>query len=429
MQQLNKAGFAVFDDITVTSFLSNKEVLIEEWETRGGYRTIKEIISLINTENIDSYYDALIKSNMILRLYDEGFPVERDYDTLRLMTAEELYDYYDYKLNNIVVGKIEKMKPVDLSTGYEEFIENWDQGRSVGYKIGFPVLNYMLAGVHKKNLLLHLGHIGRGKTTTAILMYILPVIESGENVCIIANEQEEDEWRQMILATVLSNKVNYFKMNRQKLTFGKFTEDDKVNLKKASDWLHNCKGKIEFINLNDYQIDNAQKIIRKYGKLGFGLFVFDTLKPVDDASDRAWAEFSEVAKKLFQLAKSEDVAIIATAQLSAESMSRRHLDLSCTGKSRSIAETAAQVVMFRALTVEEKLKYKPYSYKRDENGKATSVKLTYELDPEKDYIVVFIPKNRFGAVTPQIIYERNMSFNTMHEIGRINIPFDGFKAR
>lgn len=218
-------------------------------------------------------------------------------------------------------------------------------------------------------------------------------------------------------------------MNRQKLTFGKFTEDDKVNLKKASDWLHNCKGKIEFINLNDYQIDNAQKIIRKYGKLGFGLFVFDTLKPVDDASDRAWAEFSEVAKKLFQLAKSEDVAIIATAQLSAESMSRRHLDLSCTGKSRSIAETAAQVVMFRALTVEEKLKYKPYSYKRDENGKATSVKLTYELDPEKDYIVVFIPKNRFGAVTPQIIYERNMSFNTMHEIGRINIPFDGFKAR
>lgn len=123
MQQLNKAGFAVFDDITVTSFLSNKEVLIEEWETRGGYRTIKEIISLINTENIDSYYDALIKSNMILRLYDEGFPVERDYDTLRLMTAEELYDYYDYKLNNIVIGKIEKMKPVDLSTGYEEFIE------------------------------------------------------------------------------------------------------------------------------------------------------------------------------------------------------------------------------------------------------------------------------------------------------------------
>ena len=56
------------------------------------------------------------------------------------------------------------------------------------------------------------------------------------------------------------------------------------------------------------------------------------------------------------LAKKENVAIIATAQLSAESMSRRYLDLSCVGKSRAIAETATQVVMFRTLSEDEKEK-------------------------------------------------------------------------
>ena len=64
-----------------------------------------------------------------------------------------------------------------------------------------------MAGVHKKNLLLHLAHIGNGKTTTAILFYILPVLESGENVCIIGNEQSVDEFRQMILASVLFKDV------------------------------------------------------------------------------------------------------------------------------------------------------------------------------------------------------------------------------
>ena len=48
------------------------------------------------------------------------------------------------------------------------------------------------------------------------------------------------------------------------------------------------------------------------------------------------------------------------------------------------------------------------------------------LDPDKDYVVLFTPKNRFGDVNPQIIYERNMSFNTMNEVGFTEISFDGF---
>lgn len=426
-QQLNKAGYQAFDNISLYTFLEDKKTLKEGFEDRGGYRSITEITSLINVENLDIYYDELVKSNMTLRLYDSGFNVLGKYDKILQMTSEELYDYYDFQLNNICVGKIEKIKVENLSEGYQSYIDEWDQGKSVGYKIGYPLLNYRLAGVHKKNLLLHLAHIGNGKTTTAILFYILPVLESGENVCIIGNEQGIDEFRQMILASVLFNKVGYYGMNRQKFIIGHFTEENKKNLQKAVDWLENCKGKLQFVEMADYSINNVKKIIKKYSKLGTGEFLVDTLKPQQENSDKAWADFSEVAKELFLLAKKENVAIIATAQLSSESMARRFLDLGCTGKSRAIAETASQVVMFRSLTREEKGKLKPYQYQKNEDGKYSKIRKTHDLDEDKDYIVLFTPKNRFGETQPQIIYERNMSFNTLKEIGYVEIQYDGFR--
>lgn len=428
-QQLHKAGYQAFDNISLYSFLEDKKTLKSGFEDRGGYRSITEITSLINTDNVGTYYDELIKSNMFLRLYDSGFNVVDNLEKLSQMSSNEVYDYYDFQLNNICVGKIEKIKAENLSEGYEEYIKEWDEGKSVGYKIGYPLLNYRLAGVHKKNLLLHLGHIGNGKTTTAILFYILPVIESGENVCIIGNEQGVDEFRQMILASVLFNKIGYFGMNRQKFITGRFTDENKEAMQQAVEWLENCKGKIQFIEMTDYSISNVKKIIKKYSKLGTGMFVFDTLKPEMESSDKAWAEFSEVAKELFLLAKKEDVAIVATAQLSSESMSRKYLDLSCIGKSRAIAETATQVVCFRTLTNEEKQKIKPYQHQKNEDGKYSKIRKVIDLDETKDYIVLFTPKNRFGDTQPQLVYERNMSFNTLKEVGYVEIQYDGFGKR
>lgn len=426
-QQLCKAGYQSFDNISLYSFLEDKKTLKSGYEDRGGYKSITEITSLINVDNVGTYYDELIKNNMFLRLHDVGFNVVGNLEKLNQMSSNEVYDYYDFQLNNICVGKIEKIKGENISEGYEKYIQEWDEGKSVGYKIGYPLLNYRLAGVHKKNFLLHLAHIGNGKTTTAILFYILPVIESGENVCIIGNEQSVDEFRQMILASVLFNKIGYFGMNRQKFITGRFSDENKAAMNEAVKWLEDCKGKIYFVETTDYSIGNVKKIIKKYSKLGVGEFLLDTLKPELESSDRAWAEFSEVAKELFLVAKKEDVAIIATAQLSSESMARRYLDLSCIGKSRAIAETATQVVCFRSLTNEEKQKLKPYQFQKTDDGKYSKVRKLIDLEETKDYIVLFTPKNRFGDTQPQLVYERNMSFNTLKEIGYVEIQYDGFK--
>ena len=777
-----KLGYKSFDDITVYSYLEGKDIVRNKYERYGSTRTVDEMRRVLDISNIESYYDDLMKSNAILRLHKTGYNCIPEMTKFENMTYMQLEDYMEYKVNNIFLkSSINGMTITDLSDGYDKWIEEWDSGSGVGFPVGFPMLNYHLAGIHKKNLILHLASVGQGKaqplyskimtpngyiemkdakigmdifgedgkvhqivgvypqgvkdvyeitfsdgskvrscdehiwtvqdpklriknqfknmtlreiidsrlyktnkygykqwlyfvpmtkplefenkhleldpyifgillgdgnfikgtpkvtinnkeqdiktmleeyftnkgfqfnlvsedsrgaktfrisdtnikgnrlmeflrtcglygkkseekhipqeylyssvedrinllaglidsdgsiidskysystsshqlkedvvflveslggtanvenrqtyyvyknekkaglpsyrihikmprdiqafksekhkskfkigqtcarrcirkieyigkeetqcimtnnpthlyltdnmvvthnTTSAILMYVIPTLEKGEQVCIIANEQGEEDFRRMILATVLFNKIKYRKMNRQKFLFGNFTDEDKKALKEASDWLGKYKGKLHYAHLNDYDTGNIKRIIKKYSKLGVGIFLLDTLKPLDDSSDKAWGNFSEVSKDIFMLAQKEDIAIIATAQLSGASASRRYLDLSCIGKSKAIAETAGQVIMFRPLKQSEKEKLEVYTYMKDVDGKYTKAKKIIQLDVDKDYIVLFVPKNRYGqAGDLQIVYERNMSFNTMKELGYCHIEYDGF---
>ena len=422
-------GFKSFDSVSIYTFLENKPTLKEHFESLGGYHSVEELRSLVNVTNIDAYNDSICKMNTLMYLHEKGFNVMQNLSKFKQMTTQQIYDWYDYTLNHISVGRIEHVQSENLSDGYEKYIDEWDRGLDVGFRIGSPLLNYMLSGVHKENLMLHMGGIGQGKTTTAVSLYILPAIESGENVCIIANEQSASQFRQIILATVLFNKIKYTKINRQKLIVGNFTDEHKEKLKEAEQWLKDQKGKITFVEMANYSITNVKKVIKKHSKIGIGLFIFDTLKPESDANERSWGEFSEVAKELFLLAKSEKVAIIATAQLSSESAYRKFLDLSCVGKSKAIAETASTVVMFRPLTRDEKENIQPWKFEKNESGTYDKKRKVYDLDPEKDYIIVFVPKNRYGQINPQIIMERNMNFNTLKEVGYYECPLDQYRGK
>jgi replicative DNA helicase len=416
------AGLRNFDSISILSYVSKSKELKYGYESRGGYNTVKEITDLLSADNLEGYYEELVKSNLLIHLHQAGFGILSEIEKLRKMSSEEIYDYYSYRLNDIALTKIGKTEAENISENYDSYIEEWDKGLAVGYKIGFPLLNWRFAGVHKGHMLLHEGHIGNGKTTTAILLYVLPVVESGEDVCIIANEQSVDEFRQMILASVLFNKIRYFKMNRHKFITGGFTPEDKAALKQAEEWLKSQKGTIYYISMQDYSLGMVEKVVRKYARIGCGMFLFDTMKPESDAND--WGVFSDVAKQLFLLARNENVAIVATAQLSGESMGRKYLDLSCTGKAKAIAETASQVTMFRNLMADEREKLKPYRFSKDNNGKYTRIKQELEWDPEKDYIIMFTPKNRYGEIGPPIAYEINRGWNTMYEIGFVDVPYD-----
>lgn len=424
LMAMRKAGYATMDNISIYGFLADKKAVSEQFEKRGGWAEIKNIIDLVSTDNIDAYYDDLMKSNLLIRLNEKGFPVISNLEKFASMSSENVYDFFDYELSSITLGKVEKIKEVNLSEGYDNWIAEWDEGNEVGFDIGLPMVNYRLLGLHKRNLTLHVGGIGQGKTTTAVAWYIIPNLMQGNDVTIIANEQGESEWRQMILSTVMFNKLpkdaKAQGMNRHKLMVGSFTSEQKEQMKRAAQWLEAQPGKVRFIEVQNYDSTSIKRIVAKRSRLGCSLFIVDTLKPMDETSDRAWAEFIETAKSLFLCAKKYEVALVATCQLSPDAMSRLYLDLTCIGKARGIAETASTVVMFRPLSENEKEKVKPWNFDRDNK----KIKKTEDLDQNKDYIMLFTPKNRFGPVNPQLVIERNMDFNTYKEIGWYQCPFD-----
>ena len=420
---LYKAGYKTFDNMSVYTFLEDKKTLKKGFEKRGGWNTIEEITSLLSEENFNTYYDELIKNNLLIRLYNKGFNIIDKLDKFNQMTSSEIYDYWEYQLSNITTDKIEKIQVEDLSNGnlYKEAIREWDKGSDVGFRISSKMLNYQLLGVHKKNLMLHLAGIGFGKTSSAVAWYILPSLIDGTNVTVVANEQDKEAWMKMILSTVLFNYIGFVEgFSRHKLSVGSYTDEQFDKMDKAADWLDKQPGKLSFVELEDYNIASVKKIITRQSKLGNELFIFDTMKGQNDASERAWGEFSEVAKELFLLAKHLNVAIVATAQLSPEAMSRKFLDLTCIGRAKSIAETATSVCMFRPLMQEEVEKIKGYNY----DGK---IKKEITLDPNKSYICIYTPKNRYGNVSPQIIMERNLNFNTYKDVCWWDCPYDNYK--
>ena len=58
----------------------------------------------------------------------------------------------------------------------------------------------------------------------------------------------------------------------------------------------------------------------------------------------------------------------------------------------------------------------------------TREKEEIKLDKDNEYIVSFIAKNRYGNSNVQLVYERDMSFNTYKAIGFTEIEYDGFNT-
>lgn len=418
--------------IDEVSFVENvKDLGLEnQFLERGGWQTVKELMNIVSSKNADSIIDEFNKWQLAKSYFEKGIlNIDIHFDKIVRMTSIDLEDYMIALINDVAIktGIDGNIDVFDLTTGYDASIEEWDKGVAVGYKLGYPILNYELCGLHKGCMSLLLAHSGNGKTSFSIPMAILPVLEQGEKVMILANEQDCDSWRQMILATVLFNKIKYRGMNRQKLLYGGFTVEDRKAMREAIQWLGQYEGNLKFTELNDYGVENIRRIIKKYSKLGFGVMVVDTLKPEDDASEKAWGQFSEVAKELFLLAKQNNIAMLCTAQLATNSYGRKYLDTNAIGKSKAIAEVCGQILMFRTIQNEEKEKLKVWKLKKDKiTNKLTNDREEVILDKTKDYICLFITKNRYGRGNVQLVYERNMSFNNYYEIGFTEIEYDGF---
>ena len=428
-KQLYKQGFKAFDNVSVYTFLEDKPTVKKHFDKLGGYKTVEELRSLVDVENIDAYFDQIAKSNTLMMLHDKGFPVLPDIKKFARMTNQEVYDYYDYLLNSISLNTGHDAAIEDLIID-QAYIDRCDAGAEMGLNYGkvCHILNYLTMGLPLGEMTMLAGHSGAGKSSFIFECIVLPLVEQGIKVAIISNEQKIHSFQQLLLVHILTQDLDYWELTRKKLKAGHFTDSQKEMLNLAQQISKEKYPNIKFVKLFDSDMGKAKKIIRKLSKLGYQAAIYDTLK-VEDSFDRStWEQLLIQSRQLFQLASKENIALVTTFQLALSTLNKRWLDAGCLSNGKQVKEVYSEMIYLRQIWDDEytgeKHDCKAYRLKRDANGKLTKVKEMMTLDKDKKYLVAFLDKTRNDEDKQTILYEWNGRFNKWTEIGYCKIHND-----
>lgn len=423
---LYDAGFRKFDNITVYGFLQNKPNVKETFEDYGGYREVENLKQLVNVENVDAYFDKIAKLNTLEALCELTFNSFEDVSKFDKMSSQQVYDYFEYKLNDISITSTHDVEEESLVID-DEFIEECNTGDAVGisYAKNCPIMNYLTLGVPLGEMFMIAGHSGVGKSSFVFENMVLPMAEECVKVAIVSNEMRSKDYKIMLLAHILTKELNYWGLTRKQIKMGHFTNEQREMLNKAKKISQEKYSSLGFIKLFDNDIGKVLKYIKKKSKRGYQIFVWDTMKSDDSLDEKMFLQLLINSRKVFQLASKENIAIIPTYQLALYTVNQRYLDASCLANGKQIKEVFSEMIYMRQLWQDEytgeKYDCKAYQLQKNEDGKYTKVKRMIELDKDKKYIVAFLDKTRNDEDKQQVLYEVNGRFNSWKEIGYCNI--------
>lgn len=439
-KEMYDGGIREFDDKTVFSYLVSKAKVksndwLEEYEKHGGFSVMGTLIDECSdgSQN-EEFHLQQVQKYEVLRMFEEESLIdinnEKLIDNLCKMTLKQVRSYFQHKFtsafSNVNHGEVLEYNLLDEEL-IDEAIDEMDEGEVMGLPLhDSPRLNKKIKG-WKKGLAFLVLSSGVGKTSLGFEKFILSLIENGQKGLIFANEENVKKFIRLMLATVAS-RINGEPINRERMTAGNFDDKTKEKLHNAKKWItKNNPDMIKFYYLKKYRLEDIISRIEMMRPLGYEYCFIDTFKPDKNGGEAArWETFSNNAQDLHDSVKedSNDMAALATVQLKI-GKEYRYLDLSVIGKSGEIVETAHLVLAGRMLYHDEyegkKNEIKPYNYEKDEiTGKWR--KKRYRLNKNKEYLILFIPKNREGGKDEQVLYEVNYGLNAWTEVAYVSVP-------
>lgn len=358
--------------------------------------------------------------HMLLNIYD------------KTDTADDLKNELD-TINKLCFKNYKSaVKVSSLSEGMVEYVKKRmfkKDGRSIDF-IKKPLLQTYSKGIHVGVTFLA-GMTGAGKTTLTIPFFSIPILESGQKLLSIHNEQEEDEIRQLYLMAYISEiKGNSSKIHRSNLNHDGVnklsSEQMEFLIESAQEFEERYKDRLEFVFIPRFNPDDLEQMILEYKRKGYDNVLLDTFKQED--SNDGWEGLDTLAKKMDGISKELGLKIVCTAQLAQHTAWRKYLTVSCIGKAKSIKEVATSFYMFRWLSPEEIPTIKYSYYRKNEETKKIEWKNDMELEGfrtdsygkkhPRNYIVMFNDKQRKAEDGQIFIYESDLGGLYFKEIGR-----------
>ena len=420
----------VLDDVTIGFYLERHKKLSDKFDEYGGYEKIVNAGAYVQEANFDGYLSDLRRWNAVLKLAKRGFPVQDRLSDFCDMKAEEIYNEYEAYLNDIFVNIDSDVKSYDISDGIEELIEELDKGVAVGLPYHhMPLLTKETGGQYMGSITLVGGLSNVGKSTFARTSTIPSIIEKGERIVIMLNEDGIKKWQRELLVFV-TNTVFKFDLQKHVVRDGKYTDEVKQALYKSAAWIREQTQNhtITIIPFKKYKTSKAIKVIKKFSSMGVKYFMLDTFKmDAGKVSEKSWLEMQQAMVDINDVVKPEanNIHILITFQLAKGSVKQRFYTQDNIGMAKNIIDPASTCLMIRDVYEDEYTgERRELKVFRFEGAKGLS-KVPVKLDKEKHYQIIFIIKNREGAANQyQIVVEHDMSRNIMKEIGICNVPVD-----
>lgn len=432
-----KKGFKHIDELAVMTYLENKDEIRDKYVNMGGYNKIELALAMVNESNVQAHIDELKKYSAIFDYVSKLSLTEKSIDKLaNLDSVEEIYNFLTIKMNDVFrSASTTGSRSGKITDDLDSLIETADKGINKGMPFGSPILSEEVGGLMDGQIILVGGLSGTGKTTFTQELHLSAMWEREESTVCILNEQPKEKWQQQFLTWIINNKIipsdSHERFSSKRWRDGHFTEKEK-------EWLYKAKSMLEekirenliiIEELETYSQKNAEKIIKRYAHLGVKYFVLDTFKvDADHKGDLFWFGMQESMRKFDDLVKPTNlnVNLWVTLQLEKGAVLKRYLTGNNIGMAKNVVDVASVALLMRRVRNDEykggknELKViKPFSKDCRTSG------VEVELDPNKQYVIIFIEKNRNGeSQTYQIVAQQDLGCLKYREIGVTDIPFD-----
>ena len=430
-QVLRSRGLAHFDEVAITTYLD--EETQEKIADIGGFQSISRLMDIANLSNAPQFIDDLYRSNLLMKLADEGFPLFKPVKTDKgtdvvpfelfekhHFTSNEITDWYDVKIAKMSRDGTQSKILEEKTGGFEitdDVIDKFKSGFAMGldFSLGGKdiegndigicrFLSNTLAGIHKGCTQAICGYSSAGKTNLwcHIIMGILSS-NTEESVLICSNEQDSTPFYMNFITWLSYKYFRYYSLTKNKLQSGNLSDEDKQMLKKIQKhWNENFAKRVFFIHISDADMTTVKKKCRYYIlQKNVSCILYDTMKAeIGDmgTNDATWLSLIRDSRQLDAIAKRYNVAMMLSLQISSSTKGRLWLDESCISQSRQVIEVFESCCYLRGCYREElcqdsKVFIKPFRRVK-ENGKW--VEQPFLPDPDANYRILFYGKNRNG---------------------------------
>lgn len=387
LSSMLELGGADIDFVTVLERLKSAGV----YDEAGGKEYLSNLLKTVPSSAHILTYVSIIREHYYARsLMKVAKDVIKDIED-NTMGASELLESAEQRIFDIRSGidssGLTHIKDVIMGETFDRLGKMNDpetRDDYVGIPTGFSVLDRVITGLHKSDMIILGARPGMGKTAFALNIARNVAVNAGKTVCFFSLEMTRDQLAQRMLSSESG-------IESQKLRTGELTNDEWTRLLQAGENL--SKANLYFDETSTITVPEMKAKLRRMSKKP-GLVIIDYLGLMHSARSgkdvNRVQEVAEITRSLKIMAKELMIPVIVCAQLSRATEGKSvksHKPSMADLRDSGAIEQDADIILFL---------YRDSYY---DNEKADGEE---KSDPNKALCIV--AKNRHGSIDDVPLY-------------------------